>query len=223
MIRVPVARRWGALVALIVCTVGALAGCNGAAADPHIAQIQQLEDKLSEQSRLREQRDQQIAEQGRIIQDLRGLDGARRLEQLVHVARVEIERLSGGYDDDRDGVAEGVVVYLRLFDSEGDVIKAAGSAKVNVFDVSTASAPRTVCFGQWTAEQMNPLWFGALMTSHYNLRVPWPAGIRTTPSKTLTLVVQFTELLSGRTFEAQRAVDVTGAAEMANAKAEPPK
>ena len=48
--------------------------------------------------------------------------GTKRLELLNAPVRIEIERMSGGYDDDEVVGDDGVVVYLRPFDSVGDVI-----------------------------------------------------------------------------------------------------
>src|SRR5262245_29828225 len=113
---------------LLLCGAFVLPGCEGTSADPRITQIQQLEDKLAEQSRLRAQREAQLEEQSKMIRQLQDTDGGKRLQQLVSVERIEIERLSGGYDDDHDGIDEGAVAYLRLVDRDGDTIKASGSA-----------------------------------------------------------------------------------------------
>lgn len=195
--------------------IGGLAACDAPKADTRTTQVQQLEDKLAEEQRRRVQQEQQLAEQAAMIQKLQGMDASHRLDMLVRVARIEIERLSGGYDDDRDGTDDGVVVYLRLFDRGGDAIKAAGSASVRLYDLSQPDRPRIVGNGQWTAEQMQALWYGSLMTSHYNLRTPWSAAAKSPPAPSITVAVQFTELLSGQTFDAQRVVEIRGVSQPA--------
>lgn len=191
----------------------AAAGClDSTRPDPHIAQIQKLEDKVAEQGRLVAQQDAQIASQARLIQDLRAAGDKGRFAQLVRVERIELERLSGGYDDDRDGTPEGVVLYLQLFDTEGDVIKAAGSARARVIDLSGGGPGRVVVSGEWPVDQMRECWFGKLLTSHYTLKLPLGPSASALGDKPLTAVVEFTDLLSGVTLTTQRAFQLAAPA-----------
>ncbi len=186
-------------------------GCNGQdRADARVTQIQELRDKVEQQGRAIAQKDEQLAAQGRRIQELQGLTAEQSIENLVRVDRIEIERLSGGYDEDHDGVDEGVVVYLRLLDKEGDAIKAAGSANLQLLDLSRAEGPRTVGEVRLDPAALRPMWFGRLMTYHYTIRIPWSGGAARPSSKSVTVRVEFTELLSGKTFEAQAVVEVSG-------------
>lgn len=202
----------GGRVAATVCALVALAGCDPTAGGTGVSQSNDSEQKLAEANRIRAAQSDQLAEQARVIQQLRGLDASKRLELVVHVDRIEIERLSGGYDDNKDGRDDGVVVYLKLIDADGDVIKAAGAASVKLFDLSKGDGGLPVAQGQWTAEQMRPLWYGKMMTSHYSLRVPLPGGISISPGTPLTARVEFTDLLTGRTFQAQKPCEVAGLA-----------
>src|SRR3972149_5452985 len=88
-------------LALLLLTTGA--GCPRQQADPRVTQIQQLQDKVEKQARQLAEKDAQLAAQAERIQELQGLSDERALDKLVHVASVELARLSGGYDDDRDG------------------------------------------------------------------------------------------------------------------------
>ncbi|MBI5763306.1 MAG: hypothetical protein HZA51_07270 [Planctomycetes bacterium] len=202
----------GGKIAAMVCALIALTGCDPTAGGNGVSQSNDFEQKLAEANRIRAAQSDQLAEQARVIQQLRGMDASKRLEQLVHVDRIEIERLSGGYDDDKDGRDDGVIVYLRLLDAEGDVIKATGSASVKLFDLSKGDGGQPVAQGRWTAEQMRTLWFGKMMTDHYSLRVPLPSGISITPGAPLTATVEFTDLMTGRTFQAQKPCEVAGLA-----------
>lgn len=208
--------RWsrlpGGVQAAAVCALMALSGCDPTVGGNGVSQSNDSEQKLAEANRIRAAQSDQLAEQARVIQQLRGMDASKRMEQLVHVDRVEIERLSGGYDDDKDGRDDGVVVYLRLLDADGDVIKATGSASVKLFDLSKGDGGQPVAQARWTAEQMRPLWYGKMMTSHYSLRVPLPNGISITPGTPLTATVEFTDLLTGGTFQAQKPCEVAGLA-----------
>jgi len=197
---------------LLIAVLGAVAGlgCNGQSSDPRIAEIQQLEDEIEQQGLAIAQKDEQLAGQAKRIQELQGAVGERAIENLVHVDKIEIERLSGGYDDNHDGIDEGVVVYLRLLDKEGDAVKAAGSAKVQILDLSRPEGSRTVGELNLEAAALRPMWFGRLMTYHYTIKVPWSGGADRPTARSLTVRVEFTELLSARTFDAQAVVEAAG-------------
>jgi len=208
MIRPPIAGRWGALIAAGCCAGAFMCGCGNSPPDSRVTQIQKLEDELATDKRLRAQNEQQLSEQARVIQKLQGVDAGKRMQQLVHVDHIEIERLSGGYDDNKDGSDDGVVVYLRLIDDEGDVIKAAGSASLRLLDLTRPDVSQTVGAGQWSAEEMRPLWYGKLMTNHYTLRVPWAGGAKVAPAKSVTVMAQYTDLLTGQMFATQKEVEI---------------
>lgn len=177
--------------------------CNGGGgADSRVTQIQLLEDRVLEQTRQLQRKDEELSEQARIITELRGLNGDERLARLVRVDRIELERLSGGYDENRDGVDEGVVAYLRLRDVDGDSIKAAGSVVLEAYDLAAPQGEQLVARAELDVDATRAAWFGRFLTSHFAVKAPWLAG-RPPANRQITLVVRFTELLTGRTFETQ--------------------
>lgn len=205
-------RRSALWTAALAALAGVGMGCNGqVGGDARIAQIQELEDRVEQQGLAISQKDEQLAVQAKRIQELQGATAEQAIENLVHVDKIEIERLSGGYDDDHDGIDEGVVVYLRLLDKEGDAIKAAGSARVRLLDLSRPDGSHTVGEVALEAAALRPMWFGRLMTYHYTIKVPWSGGSEPLGARTVTVRVEFTELLSGKTFEAQSVVEASPA------------
>jgi hypothetical protein len=189
-----------------------LTGCFPAEkADSRITQIQQLEDRVQAQDRELIQQKSQIAEQARQIQTLQGLSEPDRLARLIHVDKIRLQSLSGGYDDNRDGIDDGAVAYLQLLDGQGDVIKAAGSVVMEVYDLAAPDSERQVLMHQLGPEELAATWFGRFMTSHYSIKAPWPSG-QIPAHKSLTIVVRFTELLTGESFEVQQPVQVKGPA-----------
>lgn len=200
-----VRRLWGGLIAVGMCTPLA---CKSPPPSKRITEAQSLEDKIIVQQQTITQRDRQIAEQSSLIQELRNLKDDRSVEKLYHVERIQVERLSGPYDDDRDGVSEGIVTYLSLFDQDSEACKAAGSATVRLLDLAS-KPPQTIAEASWTPAEIRPLWYGRFMTQHYTLRIPWPDQFKAHPPTKLTILAQFTDLLTGRTFEAQQQVDMT--------------
>ena len=212
MLRVP-AMRPNLFFAVVVCPIFLVAaGCNPPAADSRIAQVQQLQDRNQEQARLLAAKDEQLAADAKRIQELQGLNGERSIDNLVHVASIEIDRLSGGYDDDRNGVDEGVLIYLRLLDKDGDAIKASGNVHVRLLDLAKPEGSQLVGELSLDPAALRPLWYGRLLTYHYTIKVPWAGGAKRAEHKSITVVVEFTDLLSGKTFTAQKVVEVSGAA-----------
>lgn len=133
--------------------------------------------------------------------------GTRRLDLLNPAARIEIDRLSGGYDEDGLPGDEGVVVYLRPIDAEGDVVKATGEIEIQLWDL--AASTEEVLIGQYVLDAVHArkLWHGKFMTYHYTIRCPW----RERPPRhdEVTVRVQFTDYVSGEVLTDQRVCKIT--------------
>lgn len=200
-----------------MCGLGLLgvlvgAGCGSATQPGTATELQRLRDQIINLNQQLSARQEQVREQALRIQELQGLSGERTLDRLVHVRRIEMDRLSGGYDVDRDGVHEGVVVYLRLLDAEqgGDAVKAAGSVRVRLLDLARPPESQTIGEIHLSPEQLRPLWYGRFLTSHYAVRVPWAGRDARPTQKTITVLVYYTDLLTGQTFNIQGSVEVQG-------------
>lgn len=185
-------------------------GCNGDS--DHVKQIQDLKDQVVEQRRRLAAKDELLRTQADHIQQLQQLGGERSLDRLVHVSGIELARLSGGYDADEDGVDDGVRVYLRLRDGDGDAIKATGSVRVTLTDLALPAASQQVGFIELGPEALRPLWYGRFASYHYTIEVPWSDGAGRPAHKSIVVRVQFTDLLTGQAFEIQEVVEVVGVA-----------
>lgn len=177
-----------------------------------MTEIQHLEEQVAALQRKLVFKDEHIQDQSRIIQELRGLGGERTLDRLVSVARIELGSLSGGYDDDHDGVDEGVVVYLQLLDRDGDAIKATGSVQIRLYDLANPVGSQLMGEVSLGSEALRQHWYGRFMTYHYTVRVPWGGGAARAAHKSITVHARFSCLLSGQTSETQEVVDVSGTA-----------
>lgn len=196
------------LEAIGLCVLTGLAGCSQREEtirqlhfriDELRAQVTQLSDQQIQDAETIEALDQQIAN----LQTL----GPRRLDKLFTVHRIQFAKRTGGIDLDGQPGDEGVVVYLQPVDENGSVLKAAGSARVQVFDLQAPSGQQLVGEYQVDVEQMAGLWNDRLMTRHYSIRCPWPQQNPPQHSQ-LTVRAEFTDYLTGRTFHAQAAVNV---------------
>ncbi|MCB9855076.1 MAG: hypothetical protein H6818_05255 [Phycisphaerales bacterium] len=203
--------------ALSLCALGLLvAGCFGGdtpeevrESSERVTRIQELEDKIRTQGELLSMKDAQLADQAQELRRLRKTPSSAPLDQLIHVEKIEIDRLSGGYDENRDGRPDGIRIYLRPYDQFGGYLRASGRIHVKLLDLSAPAQNQLVGEAKWDNSELADLWYGALLSSsHYTLSVPWRNPQSPPIGKTITALVTFTDMLSNRVFDAQRAIDV---------------
>ena len=127
--------------------------------------------------------------------------GADLLSQLVKVEGIKFGRYTR-VD------AKGLIIYVKLIDQQGDVIKGAGRVNLALWDLSVDAEDQLV--GQWhfDAKTLQDYWLAGMMNNHFKFTLPWPKG-EIPPQKNLTLKCTFTEALTGNTFEAQTLVKVS--------------
>lgn len=131
----------------------------------------------------------------------------RDLERLFYPRTLRVDDLTSAFDDEAAPGDDGIIVYLQPIDQQGDVVKAAGDIRVELFDLAAQPQPRLLGRHDFSAEQAPELWYGKLWTSHYTLRCPFDRARPTGSS--VTVVVSFTDLLSERVITAQAVVPVS--------------
>jgi len=199
----------GAAFGGLFLAIGICAGCdNSTQTIKEATEQRRLEERVSELQREVATRDAQIGEQASRIRELMKID-ARAAGYIPHAERIEIEPMTGTYDDNRDGKPEGVVVYLRAFDADGDVVKAAGTAKVQVLDLENPAASQVVAEAALDEDGLRKSWYGKFMTSHFTIKCPWKSG--PPAHRFLTVRVRFIDLVTGEPFEAVRQIEVGAA------------
>jgi hypothetical protein len=157
-------------------------------------------------------KDNQLVAQKASIDELnRQLNVARSiseddLKRVFYPEQLVIDRLSGGADYDGRPGDDGVTVYLKPVDREGDVIKVAGDLRIQLFDL--AAAPGKNFIGEYfiPVDQIGKLWHGKLFTNHYTVKCPWPSG---PPAHTeITIRAVFVDYLTKRVVSAQSTCQV---------------
>jgi hypothetical protein len=123
------------------------------------------------------------------------------LKRVFYPERLIVDRLSGGEDyDDKPG-DDGVTVYLKPIDRDGDVIKVAGDLRIQLYDL--AASPKNNLVGEYfiPVDQIGKLWHGKLLTGHYTIKCPWPGP----PPKhrEITIRAVFVDYLTKRVVSAQ--------------------
>lgn len=191
---------------LAVVAIGCAPGCFDSEKTVQEAQQRHdLERRVAELERELQARDQTGRTQQAQIQTLQGIDG-ERLKLIPHADRVEIDSLSGGYGGDARSGSEGVAIYLRPFDEEGDTTKAAGSVEIQVLDLAASPDRQLIAECKLDPAGLRKTWYSKFMTGHYTLKCPWKAG--PPQHAILTVRVHFTDLLTGRSFDLVKQVSV---------------
>ncbi len=128
------------------------------------------------------------------------------LDFIFHPVKIEIDSLSGGADYDGEPGDDGVTVYLRPVDRDGDFLKAAGDIRIELFDLS--AAPEQALIGRWDfdAAQVNKLWYGDVWTYHYTIKCPWPGD--PPAGREITIRARFTDYLTQSVMAAQATCEI---------------
>ncbi|MGC9453688.1 MAG: hypothetical protein ACP5HU_02380 [Phycisphaerae bacterium] len=176
-------------------------GCN------NTAEMTQLRDRVAEAETRVEKLQRDNAELRAEMQTLRQqLDtlrelGPGRLEKLYTVSQIKLGSRTGGVNlDDDPGDHEAVKVFLQPVDARGDVLKAAGSATVELYDLAAGESDNLIGRYEWSVDELAGAWYSGFLAYHYALECPWdepPAH------EEITVRVTFTEYLTGKSFTAQ--------------------
>lgn len=195
-------KRW----MLILTLLTGATGCHDA--DVQTSLWEQVRDLSKEKTELSLEVERLRAENATLagqVSTLTGLDADVRAAAEVVPVSVRVGRYSGLFDKTRDGTADSLVVYVEPVDATQDVIKAAGSVAVELWNLG--GEPEQARLGTWTvdAETLKGLWGRGLLGAYYRLTFPL-AGIAVGDNDELTVRVRFTDYLTGRTLTDQRVI-----------------
>jgi len=136
------------------------------------------------------------------IQTLQGL-GEKRMENLFHVTGINLGKYTAGTDLDGKGSHNGIRVYLTPIDRDGHAIKAAGSVKIQLFDL--AAKENLIAEYDFPVEKISERWAAGFMTYHYRFDCPWAASPE---HDEITVRAEFIDYLTGKTFTTQKVCKV---------------
>ncbi len=128
-----------------------------------------------------------------------------RLEKLFTTHGLQFGMLTGAHvPDPTSSASDGLQIYIVPIDGQGDRLKAAGSFKIEAWDLAEATRP---LLGSWTFDtaQSRTMFYDHLLLYTYVLICPWQN--RPTHSD-LTIRATFDDELTGRAFTIQRQVTV---------------
>lgn len=118
---------------------------------------------------------------------------------------VKIGGFTNLYDKDGDGRREKFVVYLKPIDQDGNVVKAAGTVSVQLWNLDNPTDQALL--GQWQVQpdELHRLWFDALVSTSYRLTFDVPVTVEVL-AQPLTVRITFTDYLTGEIFRDQRVI-----------------
>lgn len=180
-------------------------GCDRDLEPSFLKQIETLkEENLQLSHQTAELKEENIQLSGQ-VETLSGFDSGEREKSLPIIKKIAIAKRSGFVDKNKDAIKEKLVVYLKTYDRNQDVIKAAGSVRVQLWDLDKTSD--MAMLKQWdiAPDQLTKMWMGAFMTDYYRLLFDIdPFALRA--GAEYTLKVSFTDYISGNVLKEQKVI-----------------
>lgn len=181
---------------LAACVV---AGCAAPRSTDASAENSRLKEELATARRQIDSREATIAQLNEQLRVARAIQ-PEDLKLIYYPDSLSIEPLSGGYNDDGKPGDDGVVVYLKPIDRDGDAIKVVGDIRIELFDLD---APGDKLVGITTVAHADASrhWYGKFGTYHYTIKCPW----RGTPPRhaEITIRATFVDYLTQRVLTEQ--------------------
>lgn len=161
-------------------------------------QVQKTEHRLAAQQAALDELKQQL----RVARGLSEED----LQKLYYPERLIIDPQSGGADYDGEPGDDGVTVYLRPVDREGDAVKVPGDITIQLYDLAAPPSANLVGEYKVPVDQVGRLWHGKFLARHYTIKCPWPN--QPPAHSELTIRALFVDYLTKRVVSAQATCQV---------------
>lgn len=191
---------------LLVLTAILLAGCGIGSERKHPLELKvealqrekaQIADSLEQCQVENEQWQQQVKAMAALPKDGR--------ENPYKLTGVRIARFTGFYDKDEDGRREKLLVYLQPIDASGDIVKAAGTVHVQLWNLDDPNGHTLI--GQWQVQpaELRRFWISALVSDYrIGFDVPLTPELLAQP---LTVKITFTDYLTGEILRDQMVIN----------------
>ena len=169
---------------------------------------QKVQQLTEEKTELQNQLEQSRAENNQLkkqAESLSKLPVDKRADAIYHINAVKIDSYTNFYDNDKTPGAIGkkkLVVYVAPIDETGDHVKAGGTVEIQLWDLNKKENEARLAQWQIEPNELKTLWLAGMFSSNYRLSFD-AAGIVDKFDKPLTVKVNFTDYLSGRTFTEQ--------------------
>ncbi|MHC4103362.1 MAG: hypothetical protein ACYSR9_00370 [Planctomycetota bacterium] len=197
-----------AVAAMLLCLCALIhfvAGCESTATPKNslAKQVKTLTQDKREMMRQIEKLESENKDHQKQINTLHSLPDDVKIKDIYEVQSIRITKYTNLFDKDKDGKRETLIVYIQPVDQEGDIIKVPADVHIQLLDLDKDP----VVLGKWhiTPDQLRKLWFNALMKTHYRLTFD-VADKLDSYEEPLTVMVTFTDYLTGREFNEQKLI-----------------
>lgn len=129
---------------------------------------------------------------------------------VFEIEEVQLLDITSGVDIDGQPGDDGMAVYIRPVDRDGDTLKRAGEIRVKLLDNTGIGEPRVI--SQVVVndpEQIRRAWYGKFWTDYFKLIVPFAPGARLVPGHEVDIHVTFVEFATGKTFTARKVIKIS--------------
>jgi len=194
------------LLISFLCLAAYVTGCSGPDKGlPLFDEVNRLKDEKAQlEKRIErvEAEKEQLEKQNKVLS---GLPAEVKGEKLYSLESIKVGRLTNLYDKDDDGKREKLIVYIQPIDRNGDIIKAAGSVEIALWNLNNEDGEARL--GDWKVgpDELKKLWFSAMMGVNYRLVFDVGDKVKNY-TEPLTVRVAFTDYLTGRVFKEQREI-----------------
>jgi outer membrane murein-binding lipoprotein Lpp len=158
----------------------------------------QLTNQVEQIQSENEQLKKQVSELQKLPDNVKGTN-------LYQLENVKIHNYSSLYDENKDGKLDTLVVRIQPMDSFGDLIKAAGSVEIELWNLNKTESQAQI--GKWQVgpEELKKTWNNILIT---NYRLNFNISEKITKfDEPLTIKMIFTDYLSGKVFHEQKVIE----------------
>ena len=182
-----------------------VAGCG--TANKQALMVEQIEQLTEQKTQLSHQVEQTKSENEQLkkqVQVLSGLPDEVKGENLYSLQRIKITGYTDLHDKEGDGKKEVLIVHIQPIDEEGDIVKAAGAADVELWDLNKEDGQALL--GRWKVEpdELRESWV-AFVVINYRLTFDVADKIGDF-EEPLTVKVTFTDYLTGKVFNEQKVI-----------------
>lgn len=197
---------------ILAAAAALLAGCGIGSARKSPAEMK-ARDLERQKATVNTELEQCRIENRQLAEQIRALSALPKegRENLYELRAVRITKYTDWYDRDEDGKREKLIVYLQPIDEMGDVVKAAGSVAVQLWNLNDPNSQALL--GQWQVQpaELRKLWYASIVTSTYRLTFDVPAtptqNLTALQAQPLTVRVTFTDYLTGKIFHDQQVIE----------------
>jgi hypothetical protein len=192
---------------LVAVVAGTNAGCQRDFSNQNDIlreQVMDLEEKVDALERRNRELEAELAR----IADEPGSLPAEIRANIPNLVEISIDRLSHALDTDNDGRADLLRVYVEAADGRGRFIQLVGSVSVHAAVLPAEDESITIGQRTFPADAVRDAYRSSFMGTHYTFELPIDLPEAIADAASASLQIGHVDGRTGRTHEAQRAIQL---------------